>query len=247
MTDAGFRDHFSDAPAAYAAFRPDYPPALFDTLASLAPRRGLAWDAGTGSGQAAAGLAARFDRVVATDASAAQLGSARRRERVWYACGRAERAPLRDGCADLVACAQALHWFDAPAFFAETRRVLSPGGIVAVWGYVWASVTPAVDAVMRRFQDVVGPYWPPERAILDGGYRTVPFPFEELAVPAFHIERELTLEAFADYLRTWSASKRYEADCGADPVSAQFASFRGVWGDSPRRVRWPIALRVGRA
>lgn len=50
-----FADHFSGVSAAYAAFRPRYPSALFDFLAQAAPARNAAWDCGTGSGQAAGG------------------------------------------------------------------------------------------------------------------------------------------------------------------------------------------------
>src|SRR6266496_4940677 len=82
--DPHFRDHFSGVAEEYATFRPRYPPALFAALAAQAPRRGTAWDCATGSGQAALGLATHFERVVATDASAAQLAAARRHPRVRY-------------------------------------------------------------------------------------------------------------------------------------------------------------------
>ena len=66
-----FADHFSAIARSYAAARPTYPPALFDYLAVVAPGRGHAWDCAAGSGQATLELAARFDVVTATDASAA--------------------------------------------------------------------------------------------------------------------------------------------------------------------------------
>lgn len=40
----------------YVATRPSYPPELFDFIASKTPRRDLAWDVGTGNGQAAASV-----------------------------------------------------------------------------------------------------------------------------------------------------------------------------------------------
>ena len=85
----------------------------------MVDRDALAWDVATGSGQAAVELAARFDRVVATDASAAQLASAEARPNVTYLHEPAERSSLDDASADLVTVAQALHWFDHRAFFAE--------------------------------------------------------------------------------------------------------------------------------
>ena len=71
-----FKDHFSKQAAGYAKFRPRYPQKLFDYLASIAPSRQVAWDCGTGNGQAAVGLASVFDRVIATDASEKQIANA---------------------------------------------------------------------------------------------------------------------------------------------------------------------------
>ena len=87
-----FSDHFSTLSAAYAVYRPRYPDALFDTLAELAPERDRAWDCATGSGQAAIGLAERFEQVIATDASRAQVRSAVAHPRVRYAAAQAEAA-----------------------------------------------------------------------------------------------------------------------------------------------------------
>jgi methylase of polypeptide subunit release factors len=69
----GFKGHFSSASDRYAAYRPDYPAALFAWLAGLCAKRELAWGCATGSGQAALGLAPHFRCVVATDASAEQI------------------------------------------------------------------------------------------------------------------------------------------------------------------------------
>jgi hypothetical protein len=66
-----FADHFSARASDYAEHRPVYPAELSTFLASLTARHELVWDCGTGSGQAAVVVAANFDRVVATDPSAA--------------------------------------------------------------------------------------------------------------------------------------------------------------------------------
>ena len=67
--NAGFKDHFSGHATDYARYRPDYPAALYEFLAKTARRHEVAWDCGTGSGQAALGLAPYFDRVIATPAT----------------------------------------------------------------------------------------------------------------------------------------------------------------------------------
>ena len=132
MSGAAFKDHFSSRAAAYAARRPTYPGAVADFLAQVSPGRALALDVGCGNGQLTSLLAARFEKVIATDASAEQVAGAKPLENVQFRVARAEAAVCEPGSVDLVTAAQAAHWFDLPAFFAEVRRVLRPGGVVAL-------------------------------------------------------------------------------------------------------------------
>lgn len=247
MTET-FRDHFSGVAEGYARFRPGYPAALFAWLAERAPARRLAWDCATGSGQAALGLAEHFERVVATDASAEQVARAHPHPRVDFRVAPAERSGLGDGAADLVTVAQALHWFDVPAFFAEARRVLRPGGLLAAWCYGNPALPePALERTLAAFYDgVVGPYWPPERRLILEGYATLDFPFREIEAPPLALEADLTLHGLAGYLRTWSATSRYVAVHGVDPVDGVVERLGADWGDpgTPRRVRWPLAFRA---
>ena len=250
MAQARFTDRFGAVAGDYATFRPTYPAALFDTLSRLAPARRVAWDCGTGNGQAAGALAAHFHRVIASDASPAQLSAAGARAGVSYVRARAEDAPLATASVDLVTAAQALHWFDIPAFFREARRVLVPDGIVAVWCYSLSRITPEMDAVVEDFYTrVVGPFWTPQRALTDTGYRTVRFPFAELDVVAPDMAGPLTLSAFLGYIGTWSATEAYRAARADDPVAALGERLAPLWGagESRRLVRWPLHLRVGRA
>src|SRR5438876_4020524 len=145
-----FQDHFSDVAAAYAAHRPTYPAALVDFLAESAPRRDLAWDAGCGSGQLSVLLAERFARVIATDASPAQIAHAAPHPNVAYACAPAEDSGLPPGVADLAVAAQAAHWFDLPAYYAEVRRVGRAGALVALVTYGLVRVDHAIDRKSTR-------------------------------------------------------------------------------------------------
>ena len=245
-----FPDHFSRVAGAYAENRPRYPDGLFDWLASIAPRRELAWDCATGNGQAALGLARYFDRVIATDASAAQIAAAHAHPRVEYRVAPAEASGLAVASADLVTIGQALHWFDRPAFYAEVRKVLRPGGVVAAWTYGATSFDdPRLDEAHRTFYvDVVGPYWPAERALVETGYRDLEFPFEEMDPPAFDMTTEWPLASFLGYVGTWSAVSRFREARGEDPVPGLASALAAFWGDpaATRRIRWPLAMRVGR-
>jgi SAM-dependent methyltransferase len=248
----GFKDHFSNIAAQYAAFRPRYPASLFDFIAGLCAARRRAWDCACGTGQAAVDLAARFDSVVATDASERQIAAAPAHERVIWRVAPAEQSGLDDRSIDLVTVAQALHWLDLPRFYAEVRRVLVPGGVIAVWAYGALSVPdqPAVDALLRRFAtQVVGPFWPAERQLVDTRYRTLAFPFAELAAPPLQLEQRWPLPHLTGYLRSWSATARYIARHRRDPVDDLTAQLEPLWGDPAqvRLVTWPLSLRVGRS
>ncbi|MFI4970000.1 MAG: class I SAM-dependent methyltransferase, partial [Lysobacterales bacterium] len=196
-----FKDHFSGHAGIYHAARPTYPAALFDWLAARAPAQSLAWDAGCGNGQASVALAAHFTCVFASDPSAAQIASAEPGPNIDYRVEPAEQCSLGRASADLVTVAQALHWFDHARFYAEVRRVLRPGGVFAAWAYADCRVDAAVDAAKDRlYVDLTGPYWPPERMHVDAGYRTLPFPFDEIAAPAFGMHASWTLPQFVAYL-----------------------------------------------
>jgi len=243
-----FADHFSAQSTTYAAFRPHYPDALFDWLATLVPRDAEAWDCATGSGQAAVALAERVAHVSATDASAAQLAHAAPHPRVSYAVAPAEASGLADASVDLVTVAQALHWFERDAFWREVRRVLRPGGVVAVWSYGNATLdSPALDDAFRHFYaHVVGPYWPAERAYVGAAYRALSFPFDELTTPSFTMTAWWTLADLAGYVRSWSATARYVRAHDEDPVGRLERALAPLWGDGERAVRWPLTVRVGR-
>ena len=244
-----FKDHFSGHAAAYARARPTYPDALFDWLSAQCAGHALAWDAGCGNGQASLALAARFDRVHASDPSATQVAAAPTHPRVAWHVEPAEQCSLPDASADLVTVAQAYHWFDHARFCAEAARVLRPGGVIAVWSYGASSVTPAVDAAVGPlYDDVLGPYWPPERDHVENGYRDLPFPFAAIDAPAFAMACDWTLAGYLAYLGSWSASRRHLAATGVDAVAVAAPRIADAWGDADtaRAVRWPLALRAGR-
>lgn len=240
------KDNFSTGSDQYACYRPTYPAAMFDYLLSLVPRRQRAWDCGTGNGQVAAVLAASFDRVEATDISSSQLQSAAPHERVAYSVQPAEKTSFPDGVFDLVTVAQAIHWFDFDAFYQEVNRTIRPGGVLAVIGYNLPRLSPAIDTVLDHFyRDVVGPYWDRERRYIDEQYLTIPFPYAEIAAPAFAIEVEWSFEHLVGYLGTWSAVKHYQKAKGENPVAAVTADLKKSWGaDDVRQGRFPILLRV---
>ena len=247
---SGFwKNYFGGHATEYRRFRPTYPRALFEFLAGLAPARRLAWDCGTGNGQAALGLAEFFDRVVATDASREQIAQASAHPRVEYRVAGAEDSGLDGSAIDLVTVAQAVHWFDLERFYTEVRRVARPRAVVALWCYPLTQIDPAIDPLIVHFySDVVGPYWPNERVHVEKAYRELPFPFEEVAVPSFWMEAEWDLGQLLGYVDTWSPVRIFRQKTGRDPLDDLAASLASVWGDPQRRrrARFPLHFRVGR-
>lgn len=243
-----FKDHFSKHAGDYARARPHYPRELFEYLASLCKRTTLAWDCGTGNGQAALGLAPYFEKIIATDASSEQLAQASPHPRIEFRQTPAEQTPFTPQSFDLAIAAQALHWFDIPAFFAEARRVLKQEGVLAVWSYELSRISQAIDAVVLHYYEaIVGSDWPPERRMVADGYRTLEFPFAEITPPAFHMQAQWTLDEYLDYLYSWSATQLYLKRTGNNPLELIHDSLAKAWGrpEKKRMVAWPINMRVG--
>ncbi|MFL5501988.1 MAG: class I SAM-dependent methyltransferase [Gemmatimonadaceae bacterium] len=245
-----FEDHFSQQAAQYAAYRPRYPRALFEFVAGLTARHGAVLDCGTGSGQAAIGMTDYFDRVIATDPSEEQIRNGARHPQIEFRVARAEASGLPDGSVNLVTAAQALHWFDTVAFFAEAKRVLAEHGAIAVWGYGDPCLDSAeLERTLHEFnRGRLEKYWPAERQILLDGFRNVQFPFTEVATPRMELTMRWNLFELAGYLRTWSATARYVNRHRVDPVTAVEQSLASEWGDrdTKREVRWPLYIRAGK-
>jgi SAM-dependent methyltransferase len=243
-----FKDHFSKQAADYATFRPTYPRELFDYLGSIAPSRQLAWDCGTGNGQAAVGLASVFDHVIATDASEKQIANAQSHEAIEYSVAPAEKSGIGSETIDLITIAQALHWFDLDRFYSEARRVLRPDGVLAASAYNLLHIEPTIDEVVNRYYyEVVGPFWPPERELIEQ-FANLSFPFHEIGAPEFEMTAHWNLDHLLGYLRTWSSTQRYIAAKRGDPLEQIIDDLRGTWSNpgQTRSVTWPLILRIGR-
>jgi SAM-dependent methyltransferase len=233
----------------YANFRPGYPPELFEWLARVSPSRDAVWDAGCGSGQASAALAAHFATVHATDVAAEQIAAAQPHPRVRYAVAPAEKSGLANGSVDLVTVAQALHWFDVEAFYSEARRVARPGALLVVWNYPRPVFDdPALDAVFLDFYaNGVGPHWPAGRRHVETNYTTLPFPQPELPHPAFALELDWRFGQVIGYVSSWSATARYREARGLDPVPLLEESLGKIWpGDASAKLRMPLGMRVAK-
>jgi SAM-dependent methyltransferase len=244
-----FRDHFSAQAKEYARHRPVYPEKMFDFLASLTPARDLAWDCGTGNGQAALALADRFQRVIATDASAAQIQSAFPHDRIEYRVEPSEYTTIPAGTVDLITVGTAVHWFDFEPFYAEVRRAGKANAILAVWTYHLPVIEAGIDKWLEAFYRVtLADYWPERIRYLDQRYRTLPFPFDEIQPPDFEMGATWDLDKLAGFLASWSAVRKFVELHGEMAFEEQMKELNRAWGKRTvqREIRWPLHFRIGK-
>ena len=238
---------FSDQAAVYRDRRPTYPHALFDWLADIVPDRSIAWDCACGSGQATLALAKRFDRVIATDVSAAQASGVPGISGVEVRVEPAENSSIDPSTVSLTLVTQALHWFEPVAFEREVRRVSKPGAMIVALTYDLPRISPSVDTVIDRLYSTLGPWWPAGREHIEDRYATIPFNFPPVEVPCFEMRQSFDVEHLIGFLRSWSSVAAHGRGTGKDIVTEWSAPLRAAWGPSTneRTATWPLTVLAG--
>jgi SAM-dependent methyltransferase len=142
---------FADVAGAYERGRPGYPELAVRWLVGDDPVDVV--DLGAGTGKLTRALVALGHRVVAVEPLEEMRAELEAAVAGAHAvAGSAEAMPLPDGAADVVASAQAFHWFDHDDALPEIARVLRPGGRIAL---VWNSRDDR-DPWMARLSAVIG-------------------------------------------------------------------------------------------
>jgi ubiquinone/menaquinone biosynthesis C-methylase UbiE len=244
-----FKDYFSKQAKEYSKYRPKYPPELFEYLSSLCAGHGRAWDCATGSGQAAMGLEPYFDEIIATDASASQIEHAELHPKIKYHVAKAEDSGIESASCDLITVATAIHWIDTDKFYPEIRRILKPGGVIAVWTYAESSINPAIDKISQSYSwDTIGIHWPPENKKAWNFEELIDFPFNRIKTPDFKLTLQWSLEDYINYLYTWSATHNYINATGKNPIELVYEDFKNAWGDEElkRDITFPIEIKVAK-
>jgi SAM-dependent methyltransferase len=219
---------FGDGAAAYHAARPAYPEPLVDWMLATAGSPPLqVADVGAGTGVLSRPVAARGHRVLALDPAAAMLAHSG----VPAAVARAERLPLPDGWVDLVTVGQAFHWFDAPRALAEFRRVLRPGGVLAMcWNRTDSAVAPWVSALALPASGREGVTITPVPAITASGLFGPVEEHEERFVQRLDVDGLLTLVSSQSAYLVGSDEARAAMLESARAVHAGRAGADGVLG-----------------
>ncbi|MEO0331180.1 MAG: class I SAM-dependent methyltransferase [Bacteroidota bacterium] len=242
------KDNFSVQASSYARFRPTYPDDMLRYINDQASRHQIAWDVGTGNGQVAVWLADHFKHVYATDISENQLVHAPKRKNIYYQLVAAEEVQFAKNQFDLVTVGQAVHWFDIDRFYQVVQCSLKPKGVIALFGYTFLRISPAIDEVIYHlYQTILGKYWDEERRLVEQEYQSISFPFREIMAPEFHYTTQWMLDQLFGYLNTWSAVQHYRQDHDDNPVNLVEQNLSQAWGKVKlREVCFPMFLRLGK-
>jgi SAM-dependent methyltransferase len=227
------RIDFGVAATDYADHRKGPPDELYDRLARWygvgLPGQDLV-DLGTGTGNAARVFAARGARVVGVDpsppllAQAARLATAAGLDVTWRHA-RAEETTLPDASADVITASQAWHWFDRPRAIAEARRVLRPGGTIAILHFDWLSLPGSVVELTLSLVDHHRAGAPPPIAA-DGICHNGVYPYwaDDLAVGGFARIEHMGFDLYQPYTHeAWRGRMRSAALVHTMPTAAQAA------------------------
>lgn len=233
----------------YAQSRPTYPEELFSYISSLVKQHDLAWDCATGNGQAALALTKHFKQVIATDSSKEQIEQAIPHPQIEYRVATSEQSGLKDKSVDLVTVASALHWFDMQKFYSEVKRVVRPGGILAVWSYHVGYVEPPYEKIFLCFyHNVLFPFFASGARLVDDRYETITLPGEPIDVEKYFVSAKWNLEQMLAFIKSWSGTQQYIKEQGEDPVSLVADDLKQLWGDpeSIQTIRWPLFVKISR-
>jgi len=157
---------FGKTVADYARHRAGFPDALLDRLAThgVGGVGARLLDLGTGTGSLALGFARRGATVTALDVSPEMLAEVAARAaadglNVETVCAGAEATGLGGAAFDAVVAGQCWHWFDRPRAAAEVRRLLKPGGRLAICHFDWIPLPGNVAAATEQLIMQHNPAW----------------------------------------------------------------------------------------
>jgi ubiquinone/menaquinone biosynthesis C-methylase UbiE len=204
----------------YSKYRITYPESLFQFLRSLCLSNHLAWDVGTGTGQAAIALATHFNRVIASDINANQIAHCPKHiENIQFKESHSfeiehleKELGIGKASVDLVLVARAVHWFPLQVFHNSVQHVLKDSGIYAILTYILPVISPSVDAFVKYYHDeVLHDFWAIEnKKYVHTKYENIDFPFEDelISIPEFYSSGKWNLAELLGYLNSWSATQR---------------------------------------
>lgn len=243
--------------AAYAKFRPHPPLSLVERIVSFAKesifmnKNGItkrltqaeplkaAADVGCGSGQSTELLSPYVKEVTGLDVSEAQVMEARKLNKypnVSYKVSPAETLPFSDKSLSLVTSCQACHWFDMPAFYKEVDRILVPGGILALYGYLFPKpihensgdeLYSLIDHLYK--EQLKGYIHQGSMEVYLGKYEAEKYTLiykDQLRDESHYVDKIATVAELTGYLTSWSGFQNFRAKNGDEAAQKILENFQ---------------------
>ncbi|CAD5114897.1 DgyrCDS3931 [Dimorphilus gyrociliatus] len=260
-----------DVAKAYHTFRPTYPESLAKEILQFIDEklekpfsRKLAIDVGCGSGQSTKLMANHFDRIIGLDISEAQIFEAKRNnehDNVEFTVGSFEKLPAEDNSVSLIFAGTAFHFFEPfENFYKEVKRVLVPGGCLAVFSYALPFVAEFDDHVNSKLNDFrltffneLDDFKTPATHHVANHYKDFELPFNNFTrINSMKTNKSMNLDDYAGYLGSWSFYRNYVANRKTDPLKLFRSRFEETLQEEniPTNVtftvEWPVFLLCGR-
>lgn len=238
---------FSRTAADYATHRAGFPDELFRRLAGygLGEPGQRVVDLGTGTGSLGRGLARRGARVTGVDLSAALMAQAERLDRAaglstTYVLAPAEATGLPGAAFDVVTAGQCWHWFDRPAAAAEARRLLAPGGRIAIATFDWIPMPGSVVIATEALIEEHNPAQPKPHLRYASGQGIYPLWLADLAGAGFERLESWSFDGIVTYSReAWRGRIRASQGVGASLPEEAVRRFDEAH-DAMLRERFPV-------
>ena len=219
-------DVFSSKAAKYTRYRWDYAPEAIQTLFEVTQvsRRSVVADIGAGTGILTRHFLGKVGRIYAVEPNAEMRRLAAQELGADPSChivdGRAEATALPDGCVDLIAVAQVIHWCDPHPTQAEFARIARPDGWLALLR------NRGTDAELGAALEEIYPEESDTLALMVGKSEPRSFYYcGEFLLRTFPFTVRNTWEAFLGALSTAS----YAPEEGSPSYAAFQRAARRVW------------------
>ena len=211
----------ADISEAYVKFRPVHPQSVANIIVDYIKSKGslafdFAVDVGCGSGQSTFLLCEYFSKIVGLDISETQIQQAKLKCReyksteseVKFIVGDAHNLPFESSSVDVITCAMAWHWLDAEKFYNEAKRVLKPGGCLAIYGHgVTVKDNERIKNAFDLFHDALIPTdsLGEENMHVLNNYEGVEIPFSQTQRIDFSVPQKSSIDQLLGFLSSVSA------------------------------------------
>ena len=128
--------------------------------------------------------------------------------------GSADELPNESQSVELLTACQSVHWFDLQKFFKEVDRVLTPNGVLALFGYRMPDISHEKFPNEQRIQNLIHRFYmnpsliwsKKERQLVDEGLESISLPFSDIVrKDKFEVEINASANELRGYVLSWSA------------------------------------------